>query len=142
MDTHYTIKQTSLKTNIPRDTLRYYDKIKLVCPQRQENGYRYYSEEDLLKLRYLSVMKYAHFSLDDIKQIFNLFEEVALSQSKEDTEKFLIKKQQEIDHIIENFQNISKLLGTIIEKSNDLEALHSYKQNIDTDITQLSEEII
>jgi len=38
-------------TGIPRGSLRYYDKLELLQPQRDDaNSYRYYDEEDLIRL--------------------------------------------------------------------------------------------
>lgn len=65
----YTISQISKELNIPTDTLRYYDKEELIIPKRAENGYRYYSENDICKLKYLLVMKYSDFTLSEIKSV-------------------------------------------------------------------------
>jgi DNA-binding transcriptional MerR regulator len=66
----YTIKQVSERLHMPKDTLRYYDKLGLVCPKRSENGYRYYTGQDLLDLQYAEVMKFSGFTLAEIKQTF------------------------------------------------------------------------
>ena len=68
----WTVKQTSEKTGIPADTLRYYDKEGIVSPKRYENGYRQYSDEDVSNLKNIIVMKYAHFSLAEIKAMEKL----------------------------------------------------------------------
>lgn len=65
----YTISQISKELNISTDTLRYYDKEELIIPKRAENGYRYYSENDICKLKYLLVMKYSDFTLSEIKSV-------------------------------------------------------------------------
>ena len=49
-------------------TLRYYDEIGLLKPIEVDDftGYRYYAEEQLPKLKYISALKAAGLSLDDI----------------------------------------------------------------------------
>ena len=70
----YTVKQAAETLKIPPASLRYYDRLGIVSPMRAENGYRYYSEENLRALRYMSIMKYAHFSLPEIKIIMDRFQ--------------------------------------------------------------------
>ena len=67
----YTVHQVSELLIMPKDTLRYYDKLGLVSPSRGENRYRTYSEQDILDLQYIETMKYADFSLAEIRQFFN-----------------------------------------------------------------------
>lgn len=67
----YTISQISKKLGISKDTLRYYDKENIVVPERAENGYRYYSENDICKLKYILVMKYSDFTLTEIKSVIS-----------------------------------------------------------------------
>ncbi|GHU64586.1 transcriptional regulator [Clostridia bacterium] len=66
MDT-YTIENTSVKLGLSKDTLRYYDRLGIVSPQRGENKYRYYSEADIVNLMFVRIMQYADFSLREIK---------------------------------------------------------------------------
>lgn len=41
------IKEVSKKYNIPTDTLRYYERIRLIPPvNRDHNGYRNYTDND------------------------------------------------------------------------------------------------
>ncbi len=64
-----TVSEVSRELNISKDTLRYYDKIGLVKALRKVNNYRYYTIEKFLSLKYIQVMKYAGFSLSEIKTI-------------------------------------------------------------------------
>lgn len=54
---------------ISKNTLRYYDRIQLLSPSRNENQYRSYSEKDILDLKYISVLKFAGFSLSSIRKV-------------------------------------------------------------------------
>ena len=48
-----TIKEVEILLDIPRATIRFYEKEGLVEPIREENGYRAYSEEDVEMLIYV-----------------------------------------------------------------------------------------
>jgi len=53
--------------------LHYYDEVGLLKPERidEENGYRYYSTEQLFKLHQIISLKQIGFSIEDIKSIIN-----------------------------------------------------------------------
>lgn len=55
-------------------TLRYYVDIGLLLPNQvnPENGYRYYSIEQLETMLLINRLKLYHFSLDEIKTILQL----------------------------------------------------------------------
>lgn len=67
----YTIKEASEMLILPKATLRYYDQLELVVPQRANNGYRYYTEQDIRHLQYTEVMKISGFTLMEIKQVLD-----------------------------------------------------------------------
>lgn len=62
------IGEVSKKCSISIDTLRYYDKIGLVVPDRK-NGIRVYDENDIKTLEIIDALKDMRYSLDDIKEI-------------------------------------------------------------------------
>ena len=70
---NYTIKKITELTGLSADTLRYYEKEGIVLTKRRENGYRYYDDNDISILKYIVVMKYAGFSLAEIKSIAMMF---------------------------------------------------------------------
>ena len=47
----YLIKQVSEISGVSVRTLHHYDEIGLLSPKKHENGYRYYSEEELSLLQ-------------------------------------------------------------------------------------------
>ncbi|MFN7096164.1 MAG: MerR family transcriptional regulator [Gammaproteobacteria bacterium] len=64
------IKQLSTITNVSVKTLHHYDRIGLLKPSvRLANGYRVYSERDLLKLQQIIALKFLGFDLTQIKQL-------------------------------------------------------------------------
>lgn len=64
------VKDLSKLTDVSVQTLHYYDKIGLLEPSvRFANGYRFYSERDLLKLQQIIALKFFGFELSQIKAI-------------------------------------------------------------------------
>jgi len=51
--------------------LRVYERAGLICPLREKNNYRNYSEEDTLRLREICILKEMGFSISDIKTLIN-----------------------------------------------------------------------
>ena len=63
-----TIKQLELQLEIPRATIRFYEKEKLINPKRNDNSYREYSEEDVLTLKKVIILRKIGLSVSDIKK--------------------------------------------------------------------------
>ena len=51
------IKELEAITGIPRATIRFYEKEGLLSPEREDNGYREYSEEDKDKLMKIKLLR-------------------------------------------------------------------------------------
>ena len=71
----YFIKQVSEISGVSVRTLHHYDNIGLLSPKKDENGYRYYSEEDLSYLQTILYYKYLGFSLKEIQSLLQQKEE-------------------------------------------------------------------
>jgi DNA-binding transcriptional MerR regulator len=68
----YTVKQLSDLAGVSIRTLHYYDEIGLLKPAAYGvNGYRYYSEGDLLRLQQLLFFKELGLSLEEIEEIID-----------------------------------------------------------------------
>jgi len=71
------IKEFSALTKVSVPTLHHYDAVGLLKPSvRLSNGYRLYSEGDLLKLERIIALKFFGFSLEKIKVLVGNDEEV------------------------------------------------------------------
>ena len=68
--TQWYVKDLSRLTHVSVQTLHHYDRIGLLEPSiRLANGYRLYSENDLLKLQQIIALKYFGFELSQIKKL-------------------------------------------------------------------------
>ena len=64
------VKDLSKLTDVSVQTLHHYDRIGLLVPStRLANGYRVYSEKDLLKLQQIIALKFFGFELSSIKNL-------------------------------------------------------------------------
>ena len=69
---YWSIGEISKKRNISNRTLRYYDQIKLLTPScKDEYGKRFYSEEDLLTLEKILILKSLSMPLEDIQHLLD-----------------------------------------------------------------------
>lgn len=64
-------KKVCTDLNISPKALRIYEEWDIVTPKRDENNYRNYDENDLLKLRQVILLKELGFSLKDIKTLLD-----------------------------------------------------------------------
>ena len=51
------------------DTVRYYTRLGLVTPSKSSNGYKFYSDTDQSRLRFILSARQLGFSVNDIQQI-------------------------------------------------------------------------
>ena len=90
-----------------RDTLLYYDKIGLLCPEsRGENNYRYYSHGQLAVINVIRTLQDLGMTLDEIKSL----EE---QRTPESMDELFSRQIEQIDAIIDNWVSARKLLFTL-----------------------------
>ncbi len=68
MKTYYKINEISKLYNIGPDSLRYYEKLGLLSPKRDTNGYRMYNLNDLYKITVIRDLRGLNFSMEQIKE--------------------------------------------------------------------------
>ena len=69
---NYANKRSSRKLkNQDSYTLRYYEKMRLIQPYRDENGYRNYNEEDIHKIERIMFLRDINVPIEDIKDILD-----------------------------------------------------------------------
>lgn len=71
-----TIKEVAEKYNISQDTLRYYEKVKMIPPvHRTPGGIRDYSEEDLGWLEFALCMRNAGLPVEAVVNYLSLYQQ-------------------------------------------------------------------
>lgn len=71
------IKDAGERVGLPAKTIRYYEDIGLVTPDRAANGYRDFSAAHLHKLAFLAQARGLGFSIEDCRGLLALWEDQA-----------------------------------------------------------------
>ncbi|MGZ4032058.1 MAG: MerR family transcriptional regulator [Tumebacillaceae bacterium] len=116
----YTVKQLSEMTGVSVRTLHYYDEIGLLTPERhEENGYRLYGEETVLRLQQILFFKELDFPLKEVKVLIDSphFDMIDALQ----THKSLLQSKVERMHrLLETIDNtIKNVKGELIMAEKD-----------------------
>ncbi|MGP1541774.1 MerR family transcriptional regulator [Peptostreptococcus stomatis] len=90
----YLIKKVSEISGVSVRTLHHYDKIGLLSPKKNKNGYRYYSEDDISFLQMILYYKYLGFSLGQIKELIRQEDEEILYHLRKQLTLMQNKKQR------------------------------------------------
>lgn len=69
------IGQVAERTGLPAKTIRYYEEIALVTPQRGANGYRVFTDAHAHKLQFLGRARALGFSIEDCRNLLALWED-------------------------------------------------------------------
>ncbi|MBP1736804.1 MAG: MerR family transcriptional regulator [Oscillospiraceae bacterium] len=94
---HLKINEVSKLYGIGLDSLRYYEEIGLLIPQRgEQNHYRYYSHRDLMKLNLIRELRELHFSF---KQIQDMLGKRSLATTLEILSREVTHLKQEISKL-------------------------------------------
>ena len=115
-------------------TLRYYAEIGLILPNEinYENGYRYYSIEQLETMLFIKRLKSYNFSLEQIKVILQAeeFKDEKLYLS-------LIEKRKEIDKQVNELNIILEELNNDILNLKQGKSIMSYMENFDVKLVEI-----
>lgn len=66
-----TIKEVEEQLGIPRASIRFYEKERLIDPKREDNGYREYSEQDVATLKKVIIFRKLGLPVSEIEDILD-----------------------------------------------------------------------
>lgn len=117
MKNRYKISEIAKIFNISRQTLIFYHKKNILIPNiiDEENGYRYYSNEQIWDLFFLLTLKKAGFSLEEIK---------AYSEIK-NSDKSIVFLENKINEIDKKILELKKSKKTILKKIENIKDFSS-----------------
>lgn len=140
----YTLKQASQITGLSADTLRYYEKEGVILTKRRENGYRYYDENDIAILKCVAVMKYAHFTLAEVKSMRQLYAQetnLDCAECNESCKRILNAKIAELNQAILSYQKIVTLMKALLPMVESESTFYENEKRIDEFIEQIFNDI-
>lgn len=120
--------------HVSAKTLRYYAEIGLILPEETnpENGYRYYSIDQLETMLFINRLKSYSFSLEEIKAILN-----SEGPQEEKLCLELIRKKKAIEKQIQDYTNTLDQLNSDITNLGQGKQIMSYMDNIDVQLTEM-----
>ena len=106
------IGEVSKLSKLPVKTIRYYEDVGFVCPQRSENGYRYFREGDVHTLAFLKRARSLGFTIDDCRILLHLYENEnrASSDVKIIAHQHLLLIDEKVNALIEMRKTLSHLI--------------------------------
>lgn len=115
-------------------TLRYYAEIGLLTPSEvnPENGYRYYSVDQLEKMLFINRLKAYSFSLEEIKEIVQ-----GDKQGDEILYTAFLHKKKEIEEQLHNYDMILAQLEGDISTIEQGKSIMSYLDDIDVQLVEV-----
>ncbi|MBN9137994.1 MAG: Cu(I)-responsive transcriptional regulator, partial [Phyllobacterium sp.] len=102
----------SEKSGLPTKTIRYYEDIGLLKPDRSDNGYRDYSMSDVHKLRFLQRSRGLGFSVEECRQLLALYEDKERASS--DVKSIARTKLKEIERKITELRELQHTLQHLV----------------------------
>ncbi len=97
-------------SNLTVKTVRYYANIELVKPKQSYfSGYREYSEEDVLKLKFVGRARKFNFSIKECRELLSLYENQ--NRSSKEVKKITLEKICEIDKKLKELNDLRNELS-------------------------------
>lgn len=113
------ITEVSEMFNVTPRTLRYYEEIGLIKPQRNQSNHRIYCKKELAKLKLIQRGKRYNFDLEEIKEMILLFDTDRTGKRQlERTIEYGEEKIKEIDERIAELKQIRKEILLLKEEFN------------------------
>ena len=123
-----TIKEAEVQTGITKQNIRYYEKMGLLHPDRdQENQYRKYSEEDIRRLKLICIFRKLDMPLEEIRQVLD--ERKKLQEALHEQKNRLEEKRKNLEAAI-------SFCGQIREMELENLDVDVYLQKIETEEQQ------
>lgn len=102
------ISDVAARAGLPPKTIRYYEEIGLVKPQRSANGYRSFAEADVHKLAFLGRARALGFSIEDCRSLMRLYEDRGRNSAE-------VKQiaEEHLGHIDAKIAELSQMRATL-----------------------------
>lgn len=97
---------------MPVKTIRYYEDIGFIEPDRDANGYRNFAESDLHKLAFVGRARSLGFTIEDCRALLALYEDQ--SRASADVKRLAQDHLQEIDAKITALQTMRATLADLV----------------------------
>ncbi len=126
---YYTISELAEELDISTRTIRYYEEIGLLSPQRTPGNHRIFTKKDRARLKIILRGKRLGFTLEEIKQILDMYE-VSEPEQIRLTLKLADEKLKQIEDRLHDLKILKEELLDLMERlSRRLNELESVKNS-------------
>lgn len=112
--TTFKIGEVATRTNVNKETVRYYEKRDLIPePDRRRSGYRIFTQRHVDHIKFIKRAQELGFTLNEIKELLELrlYEHTTCSEIKSEAQ----EKYQDVVEKIEDLQRIKDTLIDLID---------------------------
>lgn len=102
------IKDVASKAGLPAKTIRYYEDIGLISPDRAENGYRVFRDSDTQRLAFIARARALGFSIEECRALLDLYSDS--SRSSADVKRLT---EEHLRHIDQKIAALTDMRGTL-----------------------------
>ncbi len=127
----YSIGRLAKLAGISTKTLRVYERKGLLVPERNmDNSYRMYGEDAVRTLEKIQLMKWLDFSLDQIAEFLQLYENVSREEMLMEQKRLLEKKRARLNTVIAHVDRaIKECQGETVDNNAFLKSLGTIVKN-------------
>lgn len=121
------IKDVEKLTGLTAKSIRYYESKGLIQVAHEENGYRSYSEEDVVSFKQIKILRYLEFGIEEIRHF--------LEQEEEEKQRLLREKAEGLQKQMDDYdvkRNLCLSLSKDYPNADKLDAvMEEYHETID-----------
>ena len=108
------IGDVARETGLPVKTIRYYEEIGLVSPDRSGNGYRDFDTDEVNRLRFLAQARHLGFSLEECRKLVALYGDEG--RASRDVRALASQHLAEVRNRIAQLQDLERTLQSVISE--------------------------
>lgn len=108
----YRIGEVAKRSGLSVDTLRYYEKLGLLRPQRSAGGARCYDDRDLSRLGFIQRAKAMNFTLEEIAQLLEMRDDPR--NAREQVRALTLNKLRSVEAQLETLETLRRELTLLV----------------------------
>ncbi len=108
------ISDAAQQTGLPAKTLRYYEEIALLVPDRADNGYRDFSNDHIATLQFLKRARDLGFSIEECRTLLSLYSDA--NRTSAEVNEIARKHLDEIDEETSILKDMRETLDHFIQR--------------------------
>jgi len=107
------ITEAARASGLSAKTIRYYEEIGLVSPQRGANGYRHFGAEDVQRLTFLGRARRLDFPLQDCRDLLMLNADT--ERSSADVREIALRHLAQVDERLAELSQLRRALQSLVD---------------------------